>query len=124
MKKFAAIFFLFLFISTTELKEFFRVPALIEHYLKHKNENGSLSLVNFLAIHYVGEKENDNDDREDAQLPFKGVDDSTVSSFFSAEHFFITEAQILPALPYYNSIYSAEVPVNFGQSLFRPPRQA
>jgi hypothetical protein len=124
MKKLSAIFFLFLFISITELKELYRVPLLIEHFMKHKNENGSMSMIDFLKLHYVGEKQNDNDDQEDQQLPFKTVYENTGSSFFSGEHYFITGTIVSQKVPFYNNIYSAKVPVNFGNSLFRPPRLA
>ena len=122
MKKISAIFFLLLFISTTELKELFRVPVLVDHFLKHKDSDRSMSVIDFLKIHYVGEKQDDNDDQEDGQLPFKGISESTVSSFFSGEHFFVSGTIIPQYTGFRHNYFQSSVPINFGNSLFRPPR--
>lgn len=65
--------FLFAFIVSvnTPAGEIFKIPQLIEHYLKHHKENGS-SLAEFLAIHY-GAENKDADYPEDEQLPFRNT---------------------------------------------------
>lgn len=55
----------------TELHELFRLPYLVEHFREHRDQNPSLSLLDFLALHYSGNHPEDKDDSEDQQLPFK-----------------------------------------------------
>lgn len=72
MKKY--IFFLatILFLGcSTELHELARIPALLKHYSHHRSENPSLSLLDFLKLHYSGKHPTDNDENEDQGLPFK-----------------------------------------------------
>lgn len=57
--------------SSTELHELARIPALLKHYSHHRSENPSLSLFDFLKLHYAGNHPNDNDESEDQGLPFK-----------------------------------------------------
>jgi hypothetical protein len=74
---------MFLFLSSSqEFYELCKLPLLIEHYKKHKMDNGSLSLVDFLKTHYTKETKNDNDDNEDNELPFKNIFDNHLSQFY------------------------------------------
>lgn len=57
--------------SSTELHELARIPALLKHYSHHRSENPSLSLLDFLKLHYAGNHPDDNDESEDKGLPFK-----------------------------------------------------
>lgn len=53
--------------------EFFKIPFLITHYFDHKEESDAMSFGAYLLLHYVNESHElqDNDYREDHQLPFK-----------------------------------------------------
>ncbi len=57
--------------STTELKEFLKLPVLIEHYKEHKILNVSLSFFEFLCMHYAQYDDHDGDKDKDMKLPFK-----------------------------------------------------
>ena len=74
MKKLLAIFFLILYMfSTTELHQLLKFPALVEHYIEHKDMSPDISVVDFLELHYNNHLENHpkNDDFEnDKKLPF------------------------------------------------------
>ncbi|MBN8666217.1 MAG: hypothetical protein J0M30_01860 [Chitinophagales bacterium] len=72
MKRFVTILLLGLLISLqTPVGQFFKIPLLIEHFLKHNEANG-LSFMGFLAEHYAsGHMDADLD--EDEQLPFKQI---------------------------------------------------
>jgi hypothetical protein len=60
--------------GSTEIHQLWKVPFLIRHYLHHRNEDLSLSFISFLQIHYTDKDHpNDNDDKEDNELPFKSV---------------------------------------------------
>jgi len=74
---------MFLFLSSSrEFVELSKLPLLIEHYKKHKMENGSLTLIDFLKIHYTKETQSDNDDTEDSRLPFKTIFDNHLSQLY------------------------------------------
>jgi len=45
-------------------------------------ENGSLTLIDFLKIHYTKETQSDNDDTEDSRLPFKTIFDNHLSQLY------------------------------------------
>ena len=72
MRSTVAIFFLVLVVSVqTPVGQLFKVPLLIEHFIKHQNQNG-ISLIEFLQSHYTT-SHNDTDLQEDEQLPFKSI---------------------------------------------------
>ena len=78
-----ATIMMFLFLSSSrEFVELSKLPLLIEHYKKHKMENGSLTLIDFLKIHYTKETQSDNDDTEDSRLPFKTIFDNHLSQLY------------------------------------------
>lgn len=125
MKRYIFIVAAFLFLgSSTELHELARIPALLKHYSHHHSENPSLSLLDFLKLHYAGNHPNDNDETEDQGLPFK-----------SGENMIHTD------IPLVIIIRSGENPFNYfnekaitchpegillhrSVSIFRPPRLA
>lgn len=94
---------LLLITSSTELHQFMKIPFLLQHFHDHKNEDPSLSLLAFLKIHYTDNHHpDDNDDREDNELPFKSagnifhLDTPTVAKR-EAVHFIIyPEKRIYP----------------------------
>ena len=56
-------------LTQTPLGQLIKLPVLIEHYHKHKLQDG-VSLLGFLKDHYTSEH-NDADQPEDERLPFK-----------------------------------------------------
>jgi hypothetical protein len=74
-RKLLAIFLGTLILNAgTELHQLVRVPLLIQHYLHHRDEDSSISLIDFLKIHYTDSNHpDDNDDSEDNELPFKST---------------------------------------------------
>lgn len=79
VKRFATILLLFLFVTYgTELYQLYKLPFLVQHFIKHKHEDKNLSLIQFLAIHYTHGDVNDKDMQEDMKLPFKTCCHSSV----------------------------------------------
>ena len=57
MRNRIAIFFLLIFaFATTELGQFFKLPLLVQHFYTHQSRE-SVTLLDFLAEHYVGNHE-------------------------------------------------------------------
>ncbi len=72
MRRGVSIFLLILLVATqTPMGQVFKFPNLIEHFFKHKKQNG-VSLLDFLKDHYKA-NHNDADLPEDQQLPFKDI---------------------------------------------------
>lgn len=75
LKKATTILFLTAYLfATTELSQLFKLPALIAHFVEHKQENKDLSIWQFLCIHYAHGNVKDADYEKDMKLPFKTHD--------------------------------------------------
>lgn len=76
MKKIVSIFFVTLFLfSTTELAELFRIPALLVHFVEHKEESPDISLIDFLELHYnlqLADHHHEKGSDDHKNLPFNG----------------------------------------------------
>lgn len=80
MKRHFSIFILTIYLfSFTEVKEVLKIPALIEHYQEHKSENKNISIIGFIALHYLSGSQKDSDYEKDMKLPFKAHEISSVS---------------------------------------------
>ena len=71
MKTAASILLVVLLSAQTPVGQVFKLPLLIEHFLKHQQQSGT-SLSSFVFDHYSHEHQ-DADQSEDRQLPFKTV---------------------------------------------------
>lgn len=70
MKKLISILLLSLYlVSTTEVYQLLKIPALVEHYWEHKKLNPEMSLTAFLRTHYENPVK-DGDYGKDQKLPF------------------------------------------------------
>ena len=75
MKKRAAYLFLAIYLlGATELNQLLKMPLLIEHYMEHKLDNGSLSLLSFMYMHYVGDDGDATDEQKDQNLTWRAED--------------------------------------------------
>ena len=69
MKVLASISLAFLYLlSATDVSEIGKLPELYEHYQHHLEEEGQLSFLGFIEMHYLGEG---HDDDHDHDLPFQ-----------------------------------------------------
>lgn len=72
MKIFIWISSLVFLVSSTELIQFLRIPALITHYKEHKEDNKKLDFIKFLSLHYSNDT-SDGESQEHHHLPFKSA---------------------------------------------------
>lgn len=120
MKTAATIFLLTLLVSTqTPVGQLLKLPLLIEHFIKHQEQEG-ISLLGFLHEHYTS-GHSDADLPEDEQLPFKtivlcSIGNAIVPGEIKTDFFipFTVEKKIM--LP---AGYSPQQHLN---SIFHPPR--
>ncbi|HMO33476.1 MAG TPA: hypothetical protein PKE63_11150 [Lacibacter sp.] len=63
----------------TPVAELFKLPVLLAHYQEHKTENETISLLQFLRLHYFTAHERATDVDKHMQLPFKAGECTVVS---------------------------------------------
>ena len=126
MKKAVTIFFLIAYLfSATDLKELLKLEVVIEHLHEHQRSDNSITLIQFLVMHYVTDDHNDKDNDRDNQLPFKSPDNQfsnlsfiQINNPFSTISFqsFISQADnFFPA-------YDSYVPSSFQTLVWHPPQ--
>lgn len=85
MKKGIAILFLSIYLCTvTEAHELLKLPVVFQHFTEHQTEDKSITVFQFLKIHYLQGDVQDDDYARDMQLPFKTAGEffaSSVSAF-------------------------------------------
>lgn len=127
MKRTVTIVLLFgLLITQTELYQLLKLPVIFQHYQEHQMRDASISVFDFLVMHYTGDDKADADHDRDMQLPFKTSDYNVVSGISFAiktEHTPIAVAPVflIPTLrtfscDNYNSLHASDI--------WQPPKQA
>ena len=120
MKRAVTILLLVLTVSIqTPLGQFFKLPRLIEHFIKHQKQEG-VSLIGFLNDHYASDH-NDADLPEDEQLPFKCI------SFYNIGYAIVPgsiKALVVHSLPSDKKLIVPDTytPQQHLGSIFHPPR--
>lgn len=110
--------------SSTEIHQLLKIPSLLRHFRNHKSADSSLSFIGFLKIHYTGKHHpNDNDDKEDNELPFKypgnilHIDTPVVVKKETVEFIISPGVKI-------NTNHDEGLPCHRSFSIFHPPRIA
>ena len=117
-----ATIMMFLFLSSSrEFVELSKLPLLIKHYKKHRMENGSLTLIDFLKIHYAKETQSDNDDTEDSRLPFKTIFDNHLSQLYLPVSVAPLASNDLSYISQTYTKYADWKPSDFIFAVFHPP---
>lgn len=76
MKKAFSILFLSIYLfSVTEAHQLLKMPVVFEHFSEHRVLDKDISLLEFLAMHYLHGSPRDGDYPRDMQLPFKTAGD-------------------------------------------------
>lgn len=108
----------------TPFKEVWKLPILIEHFMEHRAEDPSISILAFLDIHYMHGSPRDADYERDMQLPFKVISHVGVMSVTVPPSCIFFQ----PAPPFYSK---KEKPIlydvvaysfNFHSSIWQPPK--
>lgn len=112
-------------ISTTELHQFLKFPALVEHFSEHKQKNTAITLWEFLCIHYANGNTNDSDYEKDAKLPFKTIDNCNSSNHITLlpeQRFFFNSILITTEKKVLNKFYPLFSNSTFLKSIWQPPK--
>lgn len=110
-------------INALSLQQIYRVPILIAHYFEHQQRCNSITVIEYLSMHYWDNDGNDNDEERDRELPFKKVDHfQSISVFLSpAQHFTFNPLPSVKSFPIPDS--DRHICQHVG-SLFKPPRHS
>lgn len=126
MRKLTAIVFLFSFLlATTELYQLLKLPQLVAHYIEHRKEDRSLSMLAFLSLHYAQGDVRDADYEQDMKLPFKTCDSTPHAASFVClpeppGHFNPTPVLLIDRQkPVDLNLY---LPSSYKASIWQPPR--
>jgi len=126
VRKSIAIFLFALYtFGATDAYQLMKLPLFVQHYLYHKAMNQSLSVKDFLQIHYNdGPLVIDDDFQQDMQLPFK----TTEVEFSQIIHIVIPPQSPVLLIAegeyksnYTNYIHQLDLQLNI-HSIFQPPR--
>ena len=121
LKKTISIFFFTVYLlAITEAHQLLKLPIVFAHFTEHKNEDKSISFLEFLDIHYMQGIKKDKDYERDMELPFKTASNciSVISSdyiplikaFSFAEPVKISEKKIYANTnPYILSAYLSNI---------------
>lgn len=117
---------LYLF-AYTPAGELLKLPGLLAHYNEHRNEDGDLSLVQFLLLHYNSSHEQTAHAEQHSKLPFK-KGECTVASLLipalpTAERV-VPEPPVPTAAPSYGAYHASLFPAFYFDCIWQPPRLA
>lgn len=120
MRSTATIMLLFLLVSAqTPVGQVLKLPLLVEHFLKHQEQEGA-SLIGFLDEHYISDHQ-DADLPEDEQLPFKSLAHYSIGSAIVPE---LAETKLPVHIPPGKKpvIPQISIPQQHLPGIFHPPR--
>ena len=103
----------------TPVGQLLKLPLLVEHFLKHHQQN-SLSLMDFLDVHYTSPHK-DADFPEDEQLPFKNSNIHAIG-YAIVTPVFETSALEIPAIQQKMALPDIHLPQLSVGGIFRPPK--
>ena len=119
------LLFVVYLLSATEAHQLLKLPIMVQHFIKHKEENRSITFAQFIELHYFSGNPRDADYDEDMKLPFKTADNCSANFSPVVEPTttfspippiaFITQSVQIPALNQLN-------PSAFVNAIFQPPK--
>lgn len=102
--------------------QIFKIPVLVEHFAEHHQQKPAISAIDFLAMHYWGQDQNDDDEARDMQLPLKKFDFHSPSLLYIPvpRHYIPVVIHATPDLkvPFYRADRHNNPALS---ALFRPP---
>lgn len=82
MTKYCSILFLSVYLfSVVQVNELFKIPNMLHHFHQHQQSEPTISLLEFICIHYMHGEVYDNDFSKDMKLPFKSHSSNCLCSF-------------------------------------------
>ncbi len=101
------------------LGQVFKLPILVQHYLKHQQQEG-MSLLGFVNEHYAS-THTDEDQQEDQQLPFKAIVSCNLG-FATITSSYIADFSLTFSPEKKQALLQAYTPQQHLNNIFHPPR--
>ncbi len=124
MKKGFTILFISVYLfSSTELNQLLKLPLLYEHFQEHHQEDNSLSMMDFIVMHYSN-NDVDSGDQEDMKLPFKSPDgcfSASIVAFIPQPIEFVEKTIFVESEPINNYTYQ-ELSSSYLSTIWQPPK--
>ncbi len=124
LKKTIAILMLISFVTaSTELHQLFKLPGLVSHFIQHQKEDNSISLIEFLKMHY-DLNSNHNGEHQHENLPFKShgcmVNHSLLAEIcFNGTHLEINYSFPIKEKTNFKEVFYAS---SVAESIWQPPK--
>ena len=125
MRKISPILFLLIYLAAvTELHQILRLPVFFEHYVEHRQDSPTISLLDFIVVHYFSGENKDADYTKDQQLPFKNATclEVSISLAMPPDDFPETKAQVFSLSRNVVLFKSLNFHYSFHFSIWQPPR--
>ncbi|RAR70193.1 hypothetical protein [Flavobacterium aciduliphilum] len=126
MKKSVVLCLLFVYLfSTTELHQFLKLPALVEHFSEHQQKDASVTLWKFLYMHYAYSNDHDNDLEKDSKLPFKTHDNCNNNHHVTVlpeEKNYLQNVCFIPKSTELHTYYTSYFSSSYLESIWQPPK--
>lgn len=126
MKRAISILFLSIYLCTvTEAHELLKLPVIFQHFIEHQTEDNSITVFQFLKIHYGQDDVQDEDYARDMQLPFKTAGEffaSSVSPFVPLNSIFVLSYPSVLSEKKVKGQHSLSLYSNYQVNIWQPPK--
>lgn len=102
-----------------------KLPVIFQHFIEHQSEDNTITVFQFLKIHYGQGNVQDDDYARDMQLPFK-----TAGEFFTSSVAPFVPLNAIIVLPYlsvfsgnqHKGHYAPKLHSNYQVNIWQPPK--
>ena len=112
-------------VAFTEGHQLLRIPFLVKHYQTHQQADPSMTLGQFLRIHYIDPATDTDDYQQDQQLPLRSMDCTVLHASLCEMHHPVLEIAPPPvAIKEFFDYHETNKPLFRAFDIFQPPRHA
>jgi hypothetical protein len=110
--------------GATNAYQLLKLPLLVTHYVRHKQESPYITLGSFFKMHYIDKQPFDADYAQDMQLPFKTTPDVICQNIPSLAPTLIYISFSPPvSRPLEQHLLDEDIPPSLAAfAIFQPPR--
>lgn len=112
------------FVPGMELHELSKLPALIQHYQKHKKQEPKLNFFTFVSLHYQNPEHHEEDSQTHHKLPFSAHHNqhACCQQLAFQVSFVIVKPQLTPLHNIGEVIYQEPAVADLSSAIWQPPK--
>jgi hypothetical protein len=126
MVKCISIMFLSIYLfSVVQVNELLKIPNMFEHYQEHQENEPTISLLQFICIHYMYGEVYDDDFEKDMKLPFKSHSSNCLCTFIFClvnQNFSFTTKFFFKEFKKQKFIYTFSFISSYLSAIWQPPQ--